>query len=362
MGLGAIVVMGLEREALGSQAPREAGAFLTEPLEYLDILGRSMAERVIERFVRADVDIVSVLVQEESYGVKPRFVGFENVEVQVVSDLGSAICQKLREFSQNGIEHSFVISGSVYAETDLLDLFYFHREARQSTTRAMDREGSLNLWVVDCLKAQPTDLRNLVVQAETGGSSYFIREYVNRLIHPRDLRRFASDVLRGRCVTRPPGREIKRGIWIDDGAEVYRRARIVAPAYIGRSSKVMADTLITRFSNVEKDCCVDYGTVIEDSSILQNTHVGICLDVCHAVANGNKLLSLGRNVMVELSDPNILRVNSLAWKPSPAKDLKRAKIGLFSRGKVKPQAVTEVRPAAGSAPEPCRLEPNPIQG
>jgi NDP-sugar pyrophosphorylase family protein len=362
VGLGAIVVMGLEREASCLAAPRQADAFLTEPLECFDILGRPMVERVLERFVRAEVDVVSVLVHQKSCSVKPRFVGLENIRVQVVSDLGPAIYQELREFSQNGIEHSFVISGSVYAETDLLDLFYFHREGRQPTTRAIDREGSLNLWVVDCLKAQPTDLRNLVVQAETSGNSYFIREYVNRLADPRDLRRFASDVLRGRCVTRPPGREIKRGIWIDDGAEVYRRARIVAPAYIGRSSKVMADTLITRFSNVEKDCCVDYGTVIEDSSVLQNTHVGICLDVCHAMANGNKLLSLGRNVMVEISDPNIMRANSLPWKPSPAKDRKRAKSGLFSRRKGKPQAVPEVRPAAGSAPEPCRLEPNPIQG
>jgi hypothetical protein len=362
VGLGAIVVMGLEREAFCSLAPQEADGFLTEPLECFDILGCSMTERVIERFVRAEVDTVSVLVQKESCNIKPSFVGFKNAGVRVVSDLGSAIYQELREFSQNGIEHSFVVSASVYAETDLLDLFYFHREARQPTTRAIDREGPLNLWVVDCLRAQPTDIGNLVVQAETSGSSYFIREYVNRLAHPRDLRRFASDVLRGRCVTRPPGQEIKRGIWIDDGAEVYRRARIVAPAYIGRSSKVMADTLITRFSNVEKDCCVDYGTVIEDSSILQNTHVGICLDVCHVVADENRLLSLGRNVMVEISDANILRANSLPWKPSPAKDRKRAKSGPFSRCKVKPQALTDVRPAAGSAPEPCRLEPNPIQG
>lgn len=362
MGLGAIVVMGLEREVFGSTVHREADAFLTEPLECFDILGRSMAERVIERFVRAEVDIVSLLVQQEPYCIKPRFDGFQNVEVELAGDPGSAIYRKLKEFSRNGIEHSYVISGSVYAETDLLDLFYFHREARQSKTRAIDREGALNLWVVDCLKAQPTDIRSLAACAQTDGSSYFIREYIHRLAHPRDLRGFASDVLQGRCATRPPGQEIKRGIWIDDGAEVHRRARIVAPAYIGRSSKVMADTLITRFSNVEKDCCVDYGTVIEDSSILQNSHVGICLDVCHAIANGNKLLSLGRNVMVEISDPNIMRANSLPWKPSSAKDRKRAKSGLFSRRKAKPQAVTEVRPAAGSAPEPCRLEPNPIQG
>jgi NDP-sugar pyrophosphorylase family protein len=106
---------------------------------------------------------------------------------------------------------------------------------------------------------------------------------------------------------RPWGVEVKPGIWVDEGAEIHRRARIVAPAYIGRASKVSEDTLITRCSSIERDCYVDYGTVIEDSSILPNTHIGIWLDVCHAVASGNKLLSLGRNVTLEVSDRSIMR-------------------------------------------------------
>ena len=368
MGLGAIVVIGLEDEASCSTAPQEASALLSQPLACFDVLGGSVADRVIERFVRTDVDVVSLLVPDESCIVKPRFVGFKNVDVQIVSDLYAAICQKLKDYSRDGIEHAFVASANAYAETDLLDLFYFHRESRQAATRAVDCEGPLNLWVVDCSKAdcskaRPSDCQNLLAQAQTSSASYFIREYVKRLMHPSDLRQFASDVLRGCCSVRPPGQEIKRGIWIDEGAEVHRRARIVAPAYIGRASKVMEDTLITRISNVEKDCCVDYGTVVENSSILQNTHIGICLDVCRAVASGNMLLSLGRNVVVEISDPSILRANGAAWKSAPAKDRKRAKNGiLFSRRKVKQQAVTELQPAAGSAPEPCGLEPNPIEG
>jgi UDP-3-O-[3-hydroxymyristoyl] glucosamine N-acyltransferase len=62
------------------------------------------------------------------------------------------------------------------------------------------------------------------------------------------------------------GREIKPRVWVDDGAQLHRRARVVAPAYIGRASSVREDTLITRFSNVESFCEVDYGTAIEDDS------------------------------------------------------------------------------------------------
>ena len=42
---------------------------------------------------------------------------------------------------------------------------------------------------------------------------------------------------------RPSGVEVRAGIWIEDGADVHRRARIVAPAYIGSGSKVREDII-----------------------------------------------------------------------------------------------------------------------
>ena len=113
---------------------------------------------------------------------------------------------------------------------------------------------------------------------------------------------------------RPSGREIKPGIWAEEEAEIHRGARIVAPAYIGWGSKVREDTLITRCTSIEKNCYVDCGTVIENSSILANTHIGIWLDVCHAVASGDKFVSLGHDVVVKISDPSIMRSNSDAKK------------------------------------------------
>lgn len=340
MGLGAIVLIGAESQPLSSAVVRRNGVSFSQRLEYLNILGRSTLERMVERFVRAEVEVVSVLVQDdEPHCVIPPLTAFENAKVQVVNNACSTIYEKLQEYWRNGIEHSFVICGSVYAETDLLDLFYFHREGRQATTRAIDRQGALNLWVMDTRKTQQSEVKDIFAPPATTAASYFIREYVNRLAHPWDLRQFASDVLRGRCAIRPQGREIKRGIWIDDGAEIHRRARVVAPAYIGRASKVMEDTLITRFSNVEKDCCIDYGTVVEDSSILQNTHVGICLDVCHAVATGSKLISLPRDVVFDISDPAVMRSNGSL--PKEVKIRKSARAGLlFGRRKKERETLT----------------------
>jgi NDP-sugar pyrophosphorylase family protein len=115
---------------------------------------------------------------------------------------------------------------------------------------------------------------------------------------------------------RPPGKEIRPGVWVEPGAQIHRRARIIAPAYIGRGAEVREDTLITRSSNLESSCYIDYGTVIEDSSILTNSYIGIWLDVSRAVVKGNKLANVGRNVVLNISDPNVIRENMAIAKES----------------------------------------------
>ena len=75
--------------------------------------------------------------------------------------------------------------------------------------------------------------------------------------------------------------------------------------------------MITRCSNIESLCYIDYGTVIEDSSVLTNSYVGIWLDVTHALVQGSNLWNLPRNVGVEIADPSVVRQNV------PAKDVNR---------------------------------------
>jgi hypothetical protein len=323
VGLGAVLTIDAKRQeafrdggGLAEVPERERENFLDVPLECVEIAGRSALERLIERFVAIDVECISVLVEAGTDAHIPPFrADYANVTVRVVGDLYSAITQELADYSQRGIAHAFINRANAYTETDLLDLFCFHREARQAATRTFDKKGLLDLWVADCAKAQRGDLESFLDDAEEDGTpKYFIREYVNRLVHPRDLRRFAADTLRRNCETAPSGKQVRRGVWMDDGAEVHRRARIVAPAYIGCASKLKADALITRFSAIERNCCVDSGTVVEDSSILANTTVGICLDLCHAVANGNKLWNLERDVAVEVVDPSVLRCTAATRK------------------------------------------------
>jgi NDP-sugar pyrophosphorylase family protein len=358
VGLAAIVVVetGTEDSSLAAPADMktEQTAGVVEPLACVEIMGHSMLERTIERFVRTNVDVVRVLMADDAaYTAQPAGSAFDCVKFKSVSDIGSAIGQEIIEFSQSGIDHSFIVSANVYAETDLFDLFSFHSESRQRVTKAVDRYGPLEFGIVDCAQALEIDIENMLTHGDGAGSSYFIREYVSRLTHPRDLRRLATDALSGRCAMRPAGTEVKPGVWVDEGAQIHRRARIVAPAYIGRGSRIRQDTVITRCSSIEKDCYVDWGTVIEDSSILSDTHIGISVDVCHAVVNGNRLLNLERDVVVEISDAGIMR------STSPVRKQPRATRHPDEEQRV---VVADLQEEELSTAEPWQLGTNPIQG
>lgn len=316
MGLGAVVVVGAsdsgwshEGSAYGVRSSNSPAFFAGMPA-CLEVCGRSTVERIVERLKTADVEAISVLAQP---GISlPVFRAIhDNVTVEFVNDLDSALSEKIFDYAQRGVQHAFINWAGTYVETDLLDLFCFHRESRQSVTPTYDQEGSLDLWVVDCAKAQDATLEHLLSHSRRGGlSRYFIREYVNRVNHPSSIRKFACDMLRGRCQTGPSGREARPGVWLDEGAEIHRRARLVAPLYVGRGSKVRADALVTRFSDIETDCVVDCGTVVEDTSVLAKTSIGIWLDLCHAVVSGNLLLNLERDVLIEITDPSVLHSTS----------------------------------------------------
>ena len=116
-------------------------------------------------------------------------------------------------------------------------------------------------------------------------------------------------MLARKCKARPRGTETRPGIWMDEGVQVARGARIVAPAYIGREVRIADDCLITRCSNVESWSQVDFGTAIEDTSILTNTYVGIGLDLSQSIVDGDQLLNLRHEVRLHISDPVVLKKN-----------------------------------------------------
>jgi hypothetical protein len=322
--VGAIVIVEAESPGVDRSAEFEgsdlACRFADGPLCFLDLLGESVLERKIEQFLAAQLRATTLLVHTNLLPSMPSFrheMPYLNVEV--TNEIWPLIAQVLKTYSENGIRCAFIANTTAYAEADFTDMFEFHSHAERSVTRASDGEGPLDLWVVDCetegqksgaaLKAALTDPAFLP-------ASYFVREYVRRFTHPRDCRQLVTDALLSRCAFRPLGQQIRPGVWADEGTQIRRGARIVGPAYLGRHCLIGESALITRYSNVESGSYIDYGTAIEDSSVLSNTYVGMWLDVRHSVAHANKLLHLERSVMIEISDPTLLRSNPLPGKIS----------------------------------------------
>ena len=277
------------------------------PLACVEVLGRSVLERGVDQMLRAGVNAITLLgdscfapVRDEVDQAAPNF------PLTWGDDAWLSAARTLKRHKEPGIDLTFLVRAHAYVELDPLDALQFHRGQQQVVTRVFDDDGPLDIWIIDT--ARMTDSDDIVATlGESEPAHYAVSGYVNRLEEPRDLRRLVVDSLSSRCRFRPQGSEKRPGVWVDEGAQVHRTARIVAPAFLGRKSKIEEQCLITRCSNVESNCQIDYGTVVEDSSILSNSYVGIGLDVSHSIVNGNQLLNLERDVALEIADPGMIR-------------------------------------------------------
>ncbi len=327
---GAIIVVG-EKDAAdfgAVRAPRSAQVLGGVQLACVEVLGRSILEAMIENLRVAGVGPISVL-REWSTANVDAWYRFSQTPVSVpggvefccVEDLSAAVGLKLREQQESGTEATLVMPLGPYVELDASDLFQFHRAQRQSATPLVDRDGSLDMWLVEtaCFASAPDVVASLpALQA----ASYEVSGYVNRLDHPRQLRRLTVDALTSKCGLRPLGQEVRPGVWCGEGAHIRRGARILAPAFIGRDSVICDDCEIADCSSIERDCEVDYATAVSDASLLSNSYVGIGLEIRNSIVNGSSLLSLEHDVTLEIKDPFVMRQNKAlgneANRPSPA--------------------------------------------
>jgi NDP-sugar pyrophosphorylase family protein len=297
--LGAIVIVG--SQIFG--APGSSSAKI--PLACVEVLGCSVLDRVVAELGRIGIDAITVIGDRNVADCVPEQPN-DAMPIAWVDDAWHNAMRTLRTYRDSGIETAVVMGASAYAEIDTPDVFQFHQQQHDAVTRTFDTRGPLDFWVVDT--ARLADSTDLVTALASGDSTrYAVCGYINRLEHVRDLRRLAIDSLNSRCRLRPLGVETRPGLWIGEGAQVHRKARIVAPAYLGRGSRIDEQCLVTRCSNVEGNSEVDFGTAVEDSSILPNTYVGIGLDLTHSVVDGNRLFNLQRDVSLDIADPGIIR-------------------------------------------------------
>jgi hypothetical protein len=218
-------------------------------------------------------------------------------------------------FAEAGAELVLVLRVGPYVEVDYEEFIQHHLDKRCRVTKAVDQEGaSVQHFVLTASRRNDasflfrSELQKMRMECE----DYQVKGYVNRLTDVPDLRRLGLDALMGKNSVRPVGVEWKPGVWVGEGARVHRKARIVAPAFIGAQSKIRASALITRGSVIEHHSEVDCGTVVESSTILPYTYVGAGLDVMHSVVGFHKLNHLVRGAEVEISDSRLVGMSALS--------------------------------------------------
>jgi NDP-sugar pyrophosphorylase family protein len=285
------------------------------PLSCIEILGAPILQRTMQRFADAGVDSFTILADASLLkviklaNIMPGWMVKIN-SFQGEADVWPAIQRSLENSFASQTNNVFLVKLGAYAEFESNELLQFSHDHNDATVRVHDRIGSVGTWLINKSAKMDSLAQEFLGRApDSSIKTYFFDGYVNRLSRMHDLRRFVMDVFQSRCSAKPRGNEIKAGVWIDEGAQVHKQARIVPPAYVGKNTKVGPAGLITRSSSIERDCNVEYGTVIEDSSILAGTYIGTGLDVTHSVVCGNMLVHLHQNLVMEINDEILIGNN-----------------------------------------------------
>src|SRR5580700_6663228 len=290
----------------------DAGLSLNQTLQAslacVELFGQSVLERTVARFKKAGLRTISVIAASDCISLH------ETRDIRIAiprraEDRWSIVKRALLKDLQNGIDTVLIAELGAYVELDLPAALQFHRAKAQAVTPIHDAQGSLSYWIVDAARVLANP--EFALPPEDDGIvdapvPYRVEGYVNRLADAADFRRLVVDAFLGRCAIRPAGREIKPGVWIEDGARLHKTARLVAPTYVGCNTRVQAGAVITRFSNLERNCNVGQGSVVSDTSLLPHTLIGRGLDVSSALVDRTDFTDLGRNVTLRIQDPTLI--------------------------------------------------------
>ena len=222
---------------------------------------------------------------------------------------GTITRSELAKFAQQGVERLLVVKLNSYAEMDLEDLLRFHCESRNPVTEAHDARGQLGVCLLDQLAVRASGPQNGLSSASTDLSQlpYQFSGYAKRIAAARERQELVADALTGTCGMRPFGKQIGEQIWIGEDVNLASSARIIGPTYIGARTTIRAGATIGPYVSVERDCVVDCGTTVEQSTILPDTYLAPGLHVRDGVVDGQYLEHLGWAAVADLQPAGLGR-------------------------------------------------------
>lgn len=308
MDLKALVLIGAPVANGASQ-----GTIFEVPFACLDVLGATVLERIAQRLRAAGISQLSLISNVGPDARTPMEVAIRKARFDAISETGDSFWQSAEEafdqFRQSGTDLVLILSVGPYVELDYEELIQHHMKKRCRMTTVIGPGGEgLGIFVVDASRRgdAATLFRSGLQKVRDDCERFIAKGYKNLLGSASDFRRLAIDGLLEKNALRPVGRELKPGVWVGDGAHIHRKARVLAPAFIGARSKIRAASLVTRNSVIEHHAEIDCGTVVENSSILPHTYVGAGLDVMHSIVGLGRISHLVRDVAVEVGDGKLV--------------------------------------------------------
>lgn len=279
----------------------------TTPIAEWDVLGKSVLDRVLERFRIFGVVETSVIhAQAMDSAAK---LGHSVSDVWLECE--ATVCRYL----QLKLETLLLVRVGPYLELDLADFLRFHHEVSSPMTQVYDQHGAVDLVALDAKRlAQGTDsFRNQLRTIIPKCRDYHFKGYANRLCNVADFRRLAKDSLWGWSGIRPIGREVCTNVWLAEDTRIGKSVRILPPAYIGQRCRVATACIIHGASCIERECEIDCGTVVDDSCILAGSYVGADLNVVGGVVCQETFFDLRRDLQLQFHDSRLFRKNFTGW-------------------------------------------------
>lgn len=283
---------------------------LLSRLPFVDVLGRSVLLRTLDRLKAAAIEPVKIIADI------PDGVDAGNVS-RLQQDVPFRVRPTIEQFAQQGAQLVVCLRCAPYVEIDFSELLRFHATKRATYTTVYHQGRKLSVFVADLVRPATTisALLDWLDAGQIACARFPFAGYVNELQTLSDFRWLARDGLKRTSQLEPIGEEMRPGIWYGPGAQVSHEARVVSPAYVGANCIIRKGALVTRASNLERDCEVDVGTAIEDSTLLPNTLAGPGLELISAIVEGASLYDLRRLTHIDVEDRKLLASASPAKSP-----------------------------------------------
>ena len=267
-----------------------------------DVLGKPLVERVIERLELCGVKKASVV--SEDVASSHLFPSRAASASQFISAWERAISEQIAD----GADLLILARLGAYIELDWNDLFLFHRQTASVLTQVYDSKGALDVALINTedLRKGSGSFRSRLSAEIPRHRRYSFSGYVNRLKQMSDFRALTRDALLGQNQIVPVGVETAPGVWTATGCRIDPSARILGPAYIGEHSRLEAFCKIAGATSIERNCEIDCGTHVDNSSVLPGTFLGMGLRVTNSIVSPGKLFHLDRNIEVTIPDPRLI--------------------------------------------------------